>query len=111
MLTVTATDSSGTAVTASVTVTVKAANGAPTARVDSVFGRAGRTLRAGVVANDADPEGDIDPWSLRVAAPAAPGAAAASGPLPCIDVVVYEVRDRFLQCTSAEFVVVSLDDR
>ena len=74
MLTVTATDSSDTAAAASVTVTV--ANDAPTARADSVFGRAGRTRRAGVVANDTDPEGDIDPWSLAVAVPAALGTAA-----------------------------------
>ena len=118
VLTVTATDSSDTAASAS--VTVKAANGAPTARADSVFGRAGRTRRAGVVANDTDPEGDIDPWSLAVAVPAALGTAAPDRAAPGtitysaaaagIDVAVYEVCDRFLQCASAELVIAILED-
>ena len=122
VLTVTATDSSDTAASASasVTVTVNATNGAPTARADTVFGRAAHTLRAGVVANDTDPEGDIDPWSLAVAVPAALGTAAPDraapgtityhAPSAGIDVVVYEVCDRFLQCTSAELVIAILED-
>ena len=118
VLTVTAADSSGA--TASATVTVRAANGAPTARADTVFGRAARTIRADVVANDTDPEGDIDPWSVAVVVPAALGTAAAdraapgtitySAAAPVIDVGVYEVCDRFLQCASAEFVVAILED-
>ena len=120
VLTVTATDSSNTTATASVTVTVNAANGAPTARADTVFGRAARTIRADVVANDTDPEGDIDPWSVAVVVPAALGTAAAdraapgtitySAAAPVIDVGVYEVCDRFLQCASAELVVAILED-
>ena len=68
------------------------------------------------------PEADIDPWSVRVVVPAALGAAApagSSGPGTVnyraagagVDVVIYAACDRFSQCTSAELVVVSLDDR
>ena len=73
-----------------------------------------------MLANDADPEGDIDPWSVRVVAPAALGTAAANSPAPGavayeatapgIDVIIYEVCDRFLQCSSAELVVAVLED-
>ena len=121
VLTVTATDSSGAGASASVTVTVRAANGAPTARADTVYGRVGRAVTAVVLANDTDPEGDIDPWSVRVVVPAALGAASADRPAPGaiaydaatagIDVIVYEVCDRFLQCTTAELVVAVLEDR
>ena len=63
---------------------------------------------------------DIDPWSVAVAVPAALGTAApdsaAPGTITChaaaagIDVAVYEVCDRFLQCNSAEFVIAILED-
>ena len=122
VLTVTATDSSNMTASASATVTVKATNGAPAARSDTVYSRVGRTVAAHVLANDADPEGDIDPWSVGVVVPGALGVAAPAGsPDPGavdyraadtgVDVVIYEACDRFLQCSSAELVVVSLDDR
>ena len=122
VLTVTATDSSNMTASASATVTVKATNGAPAARSDTVYSRVGHTVAAHVLANDADPEGGIDPWSVGVVVPGALGVAAPAGsPDPGavdyraadtgVDVVIYEACDRFLQCSSAELVVVSLDDR
>ena len=120
LLTVTATDSSNMASSASVSVSVKVANDAPTARADIVHSRAGRAQAAAVLANDTDPEGDMDPWSVRVVVPGALGAAAANSPTPGavayepasagIDVIVYEVCDRLLQCSSAELVVAVLED-
>ena len=121
VLTVTATDSSAMAASASVSVTVRATNGAPTARADVAHSRVGHTAIARVLANDADPESDIDPWSVRVVVPAALGTAAANSPAPGaiaydaaatgIDVIIYEVCDRFLQCATAELTVAVLDDR
>ena len=120
VLTVTATDSSAMAASVSVTVTVRATNGAPTARADVAHSRVGHNVTAEVLANDTDPESDIDPWSLRVVTPGALGAAAANSAAPGeiaydaaatgIDVIIYEVCDRFLQCTTAELVVAVLDD-
>ena len=121
VLTVTATDSSAMTASASVTVTVRATNGAPTARPDIAYSRPGHIVTAGVLANDTDPESDIDPWSVRVVVPGALGAATADSPplgaiaydasTAGIDVVVYEACDRFLQCTTAELVVAVLEDR
>ena len=122
--TATANDSDNTTAAASATVTVtagKAANDAPTAHDDTAHSRVGRTQAVAVLANDTDPEDDMDPWSVRVVAPAALGAAAADSPAPGavayeaaaagIDVIIYEVCDRFLQCSSAELVVAVLEDR
>ncbi len=63
----------------------------------------------------------IDPWSLQVVAPAALGTAATNSPAPGaiaysaaaagIDVIIYEVCDRFLQCTTEELTVAVLEDR
>ncbi len=121
VLAVTATDSSAMTASVSVTVTVNATNGAPAARPDTAYGRVGRAISADVLGNDTDPEADIDPWSVRVVAPAALGAATANGPSPGaiayepkaqgIDVIVYEACDRLLQCSTTELVVAVLEDR
>ena len=80
-LTVTAADSSNTAASASVTITVKTANEPPIAADDTAHAAPDRTVLVDVAANDTDPEGDINPASLAVAVPAAAGRTSArSGP-------------------------------
>ena len=124
VLTATATDSASATAQASVTITVKTTNEPPAAAADAAYVAAGRTVAVDVAANDTDPEGDIDPHSVAVMAPAALGAAAASHPAGSArtaisytaaaaagyDAVIYEVCDRARQCTTAELTVVAVDD-
>ena len=73
-----------------------------------------------VLANDTDPESDIDPWSVRIVAPGALGAATANSPRPGaithnsaatgIDVMIYQACDRFRQCVTQEVVVTVFED-
>ena len=95
-------------------------NEAPMASADTLYARAGTEAALDVLANDTDPEGDIDPWSVAVMVPAALGTAAPDSTTPGtmtytttaagIDVTIYEVCDRFLQCATAELVTAVLAD-
>ena len=116
VLTVTATDSSNMTASASATVTVKATNGAPAARSDTVYSRVGHTVAAHVLANDADPEGDINAASLAVIVPPATGhastrhgAVAYRTDTHGYDAFIYEICDRANQCTTAEATITVRD--
>ena len=122
VLTATATDSSARAASVSVTVEVRAGNDAPSARGDIAYAPAAGTAAVDVLSNDSDTEDGINPWSLRIVAPAALGeaapdhrrvpaaviyeAAAAAG----YDTMIYEICDRLRQCSTAELVVTVLSD-
>ena len=122
VITATATDSSARAASVSVTVEVRAGNDAPTARGDSAYAPAAGTAAVDVLSNDSDTEDEINPWTLRIVAPAALGDAAPDHrrvPAAVIyeaaatagyDTMVYEICDRLRQCSTAELVVTVLRD-
>ena len=116
-LTVTATDNSNATASATIAVTVTDANEAPAPADDIAHAPVGATVRGDVLANDTDPEGDINPASLAVAVPAAAGQARARGGRIVYtageagyDAYIYRVCDRANQCATAQATVISLSD-
>ena len=122
VLTATATDSSAATGSASVTVAVKRNNTAPSALDDIVYtsGR-GSAVTADVAANDSDPDGDLDSYTIAVLVRPSAGTASAHGsageghtitysPAGGYDALIYSVCDLAGQCTTAELAVVAPPD-
>ena len=121
-LTATATDSSSTAGSASVTVTIRRQDTAPTAADDIAVATTGAATTVDVLANDSDPDGDIDGSStMAIVAPAAGDVQIARGGdtgrviryMPAgrgYDTLIYRVCDTSGQCATAELTVAVLDD-
>lgn len=111
-LTAATTDGSSTTGTASVTVTIRRHNTAPITTDDIVVAKAGRTVTADVLANDRDPDGDIDGSSMMTVVPPAAGSAEATrvdgtgnviryGPAGRgYDALIYSVCDGSGQCAT-----------
>ena len=78
-------------------------------------------MKVRVLANDTDPEADLDPSSLSVLVGPAHGTATAAASVdspityaatrPGIDVLIYEICDRANQCSTAEVTVIAVRDR
>ena len=118
-LTATAVDSDDTTASAAVTVTVNTGNEFPAAADDIALTRVGAELLVDVLANDTDPEADVNLSTLRVAVPAAAGRAQSasdgrvgySAAEAGYDAFVYKVCDRANQCATAEVTVIAISDR
>ncbi len=122
-LTATATDSSGTVSALSVTVTVGLVNEPPLPVDDEAFADLGEVVDIDVLANDSDPDDDLDESSLSITISPSLGSAVvvddlAAGPVvrytpgvAGVDSLTYEICDSNGQCSTAVVTItVGTDD-